>query len=60
MSTSAGLLIFFTIYRQAVSEQNGTVGLASALIVAAVGAGFFIASRFVAPPSVATRARAVD
>jgi len=60
MFTSVGLLLFFTIYRQAVSEQGGTVGLAAALIVAAVGAGFFFASRFVDPRRVGLPERTAD
>ena len=47
--TAGGLLLFFTIYRQAVSQQDGTIGLAAALLVGAVGAGFFFASRWVDP-----------
>jgi hypothetical protein len=49
LSTAVGLVLFFTIYRQAVSVQNGTIGLAATLIVASVGAGFFFASRWVDP-----------
>jgi len=49
ISTAVGLLLFFTIYRQAVNVQDGTIGLASALIVAGVGVGFFLASRWVDP-----------
>jgi hypothetical protein len=49
MATAVGLLLFFTIYRQAVNQQDGTIGLASTLIVAAVGIGFFLSSRWVDP-----------
>jgi hypothetical protein len=49
LCTAVGLLLFFTIYRQTVNAQDGTIGLASTLIVAAVGAGFFFSSRFVDP-----------
>ena len=49
MSTAVGLLLFFTIYRQAVNQNDGTIGLAAALLVAAIGAGFFFASRWVDP-----------
>jgi len=52
MFTAAGLLLFFTIFRQAIDPQAGTIGLAAALIVAAVGAGFFFSSRFVDPARV--------
>jgi len=54
LSTAVGLLLFFTIYRQAVNVQDGTIGLASTLIVAAVGTGFFLSSRFVDPARAGT------
>lgn len=49
ISTAVGLLLFFAIYRQAVNAQDGTIGLASTLIVAGVGVGFFLSSRWVDP-----------
>jgi hypothetical protein len=49
IATAVGLLLFFTIYRQAVNVEDGTIGLASTLIVAAVGVGFFLSSRWVDP-----------
>ena len=49
VSTAVGLLLFFTIYRQAVNAEDGTIGLASTLIVAAAGVGFFLSSRWVDP-----------
>ena len=49
MFTAVGLVLFFTVFRTAIDHQAGTIGLAAAMIVAAVGAGFFFSSRFVDP-----------
>jgi len=49
MFTAVGLALFFTVFRAAIDPQAGTIGLAAAMIVAAVGAGFFFSSRFVDP-----------
>ena len=49
MFTAVGLALFFTVFRTAIDHQAGTIGLAAAMIVAAVGAGFFFSSRFVDP-----------